>query len=191
MSVYNERKEAIETAVKSIEAVLDPDLKHLVEAERLLGELSQRADLFPVADFALPAGDETDRTYLVHEHENGTYALYVCTSVTGIEYRPHDHGGSWAVIAAITGAEQHRFYSAASGDAPVKTGEKVCQPGHPVSMPPTGIHSIHAVGDIPLMHLHLYGTAFHQQSERREFDPVTGEERRFELDDFGFVEDRR
>ncbi len=109
MSVYDERKEAIETAVKSIEAVLEPDLKHLVEAERLLGELSQRADLFPVADFALPAGDETDRTYLVHEHENGTYALYVCTSVTGMDYRPHDHGGSWAVMRAPSNTASTRL----------------------------------------------------------------------------------
>ncbi len=177
--------------MQSIQEVLHGDVGDLSEAERLLESLSARSELFSVADFPLPSGAETDRTFLLHENADGTSALYMCTSVPGMEYRPHDHGGSWAVIAAVAGAEKHRFYSARPGEAPVQTGEKICKPGQPVSMRAEDIHSIHAAGDVPLMHLHLYGMAFHKQSERREFDPATGAERRFELDDFGFVEDHR
>lgn len=70
-------------------------------------------------------------------------------------------------------------------------GELDVRPGMAVSMLPDGIHSIHALSDQPLLHLHLYGWGFPQQGEREEFDLETGKVYRFHLEDMGFIEDAR
>ena len=184
-----ERSNAIAATMSDIAKTMDNDVSEvsLAKAREQLMALAARPDLFDEASFPLPT-DTTDRTFLVHQTD-GKLALYVCTSKPGLEYTAHDHGGSWAVIAAVSGAETHRFYSVVCG-VPEVIDQVVCEPGTAVSMLPDGIHSIHA-GNEPLLHLHLYGLAFENQTERREFDLETGEERRFHLENFTFIEDRR
>lgn len=185
------RAAAVKHTIESIKAVIDEagaERDQLVEIERALLELADHADLFGRAAF--PAPSETDdRNFLVSQEDDGTLALYVSTSKPGVVYRPHDHGATWAAVAAVSGAQHHAFYSTASGSLE-RIGGAVCEPGTPVSVPTGGIHSIHG-GPEPLVHLHLYGVGFEHQHLRREFDPDTFAERRFRLDDLSFIEDRR
>lgn len=171
----------------------------LEQAKASLVNLAGDAVLFPTTVFPMPEGDATDRTYLVYENEDGM-ALYAITSIPGMTYRPHDHGGSWAIIAAVAGQEKHCFYEVAPGDEnkgvgePVRIQEKtqiICEDDCAVSMMPEGIHSIEGIGDKPLLHLHLYGTRFQDQSARTEYNMETGMAERFVMDAFGFIEDKR
>lgn len=185
----SERTKAVDITMRLIRQTMEAGVNNetLAAVEAQLASLAAHADLFDEESFPQPT-ETTDRTFLIHDTD-GEFALYLCTSKPGLEYTAHDHGGSWAVIAAVSGPETHRFYEVQDG-LPHIIGETECKPGTPVSMLPDGIHSIHA-GDQPLVHLHLYGLAFERQTERREFDAETGSERRFELDNFSFVEDCR
>ena len=159
--------------------------------------LCARTELFPRSDFPLPEGNETERTFLIHEDENGEFALYVNSGLPGQTYRPHNHGGSWAIVAAVSGMEKHKLYrkiqeSSDSAGPPIEqVGEIDVQPGTAVSMLPEGIHSIHALGQDPLLHLHLYGRRFSDQSERAEYDLETNTVDRFVLEASFDIEDAR
>ncbi len=161
---------------------------HLVNAERALAELASQSELFGRAAFPAPT-DTVDRNFLVSQDDDGTFALYVSTGKPGVVYQPHDHGGTWAAVAAVSGAQHHSFYSTDTGSLE-RVGSAVCEPGTTVSVPTDGIHSIEG-GPDPLVHLHLYGLGFEHQHLRREFDPDTFAERRFRLEDLSFIEDRR
>ena len=41
----------------------------------------------------------------------------------------------------------------------------------------------------PLLHLHLYGQDFEQQSARKEYDLASGTYQAYDMDDYGFIED--
>ena len=109
---------------------------------------------------------------------------------------PHNHGGTWAIVAAVEGEETHRLYVDESQETESdiasirQVTELIVKPGEAVSMMPDGIHSIHA-GDNPLLHLHLYGKRFSSQSQRNEYDLDSGTVRRFVLEDLGYIEDAR
>lgn len=188
------RTEAIEHTINQIRAVLDDgvSVERLNQAKALLMALCERTELFARADFPIPAG-QIDRTCLVHEDANGDYALYVNSSLPGQSSPPHDHGGAWAIIAAVEGEETHRLYRC-DPELPERVeqvAELTVTPGVAVSMLPDGIHAIEARGTTPLLHLHLYGRSFANQSERRQFDLEAGTVRRFVLTDVGFVADAR
>ena len=161
----------------------------LEASKRAMLRLAAERALFTVEDFPRPEGDRVDCTYLVHQEPDGSCALYVNSSLPGEQSQPHDHGGTWAIIAAVDGPEDHRFYTYQDGQL-VQTGDITLDTGRAVAMGPDGIHSIHGMTE-PLMHLHLYGQCFENQGERRVFDPETGAVRRFVLEDIGFLEDRR
>lgn len=185
------RVEAISHTMTAIRAVLADDRaerEQLVDVEEALVELASHRTLFGAGAFPVPT-ETVDRNFLVHLDPDDTLALYVCTAKPGVAYQPHDHGNTWAAVAAVNGAQAHSFYSTDSGTLE-RVGGAVCQPGESVSIPSEGIHSIEG-GPEPLVHLHLYGVAFERQSLRREFDPDTHEERRFRLEDLSFIEDRR
>ena len=100
---------------------------------------------------------------------------------------------AWAIVAAIEGEETHKLYQETAKGAQTieQVAELTVQPGTAVSMLPGGIHAIEANGTTPLLHLHLYGCMFEQQSERRQFDLESGTVRTFRLEDVGFVTDVR
>ncbi|MGB1311592.1 MAG: hypothetical protein ACPG47_10285 [Leucothrix sp.] len=97
---------------------------------------------------------------------------------------PHNHGGSWAIVAAIEGEETHKLYIDEGSDAQPDVAdirqltEITINPGTAVSIMSEGIHSIHG-GDQPLLHLHLYGKGYAAQQERKAFDLEAGTMRRF------------
>lgn len=201
MPVKTEREQAIKEAIDDIRPVLarEVSVESLEIAKARLMQLCARADLFPRSDFPLPEGDATERTFLVHEDDDGGCALYVNSGTMGQTYRPHDHGGAWAIVAAISGEERHCLYvreARRDGDADgiarlALRAEIDVRPGAAVSMLPEGIHSIHALGEQPLLHLHLYGKRFADQGTRTEYDADTGQMHSFKLEDTFFVEDAR
>ena len=159
-------------------------------AKQAMLDLAARRDLFLCEEFAQPDDGRRDRNILIYERDPGGMALYVNSSWPGQTSGPHDHGGAWAIVAAVDGEETHRTYEA-DGDAARQTGEMVVRPGTAIALGPDGIHSIHATSDQPLLHLHLYGMGFEHQKERRAFDLENGTVRRFILSDVGFIEDGR
>ncbi|MEM9844324.1 MAG: hypothetical protein AAF965_05955 [Pseudomonadota bacterium] len=197
MTILEQRKTAVrETAEEILSIIGDtPSVERLERAKTVLVALCARAELFPVADFPIPDGEVTDRTFLIYENEDGA-ALYMVTSVPSQTYRPHDHGGSWALIGMIQGETRHGMFVTETGaeDGEPKLVHKtdiVCSPGHAVSLMPDGIHNTASIGEGPLLHLHFYGTRFEDQSARTEYDLETGQTVQFRLEEFGFIEDRR
>lgn len=192
MSVERDRMNAIgdliaEAKAQLFEGVTDKALQGVKAA---LMRLTEQRHLFTQDDYPLPAEDKIDRNYLIHEEDDGSFALYVNSSRPGQRSRPHNHGGTWAVVAAVSGQETHRLYCDGA-DGIRLTAEMTVEPGTAVALGPDGIHEIHAESTQPLLHLHLYGLAFRMQGERKEYDLDTGAVHAFVLDDFGFIEDAR
>jgi len=198
MNTKQMRAVAIKEAISNIREIMTKgiNINQLEAAKVELMRLCAKAELFPRSDFPIPRGDQTERTFLVYEDDNGEYALYVNSGGPGQESGPHNHGGSWAIIAAIEGEESHRLYVEDSIDLAAKTAEIrqvseiAVKPGSAVAMLEDGIHSIHA-GFNPLLHLHLYGKSYASQMQRKVYDMKTGSVRSFFLEDVGFVEDAR
>ncbi len=199
MNIATTRRQAIEKSIYKIQQVFASgvDIPNLEQAKEILSNLASRVELFPRSDFPMPDKGQIERTFLIYQEENGDYGLYVNSSLPGQQSRPHDHGGSWAIVVAVEGEELHKVYKTTTGQSdadsmPIKqAGELTVKPGSAISMMPDGIHSIHAVSDKPLLHLHLYGKSFPCQGQRKEYDLKTGEVRKFILDDIGFIEDVR
>ncbi|MEM7254141.1 MAG: cysteine dioxygenase family protein [Pseudomonadota bacterium] len=193
MTIKHQRTEHVAQSIEAIKAILRPGvtLERLHSAKAVLMALCARKTLFPRAEFPVPTPEEIDRTFLIYQEPNGGYALYVNSALTGQRSAPHDHGGSWAIVAAIEGEEIHHLYEARPEDRLRELDPVVVKPGTAVALMPQGIHAIQAVAEEPLLHLHLYGAAFEHQTERRVFDLESGTVRRFVLDDVGFVEDAR
>ena len=158
--------------------------------DELLALCSQR-HLFPRSDFPVPDENQIEWFYLVYEDEQGEYALYINSALPCQTYRPHNHGGSWAIIAAVEGEEKHGLYRALNDDSVELVNEIVVKPGTAVSMLEDGIHSIAAQGDEPLLHLHFYGTSFPKQGQRIEYDLDTGIAERLFLEDLDYIVDLR
>ncbi|MEQ8651376.1 MAG: cysteine dioxygenase family protein [Kiloniellales bacterium] len=195
MSVKQQRDEAIGQMVSAAKTALlqGPTVEALEQAKTALMALCARKDLFPLGDFPLPPEGEIDSNYLIYEEADGGYALYVNSSRPGQTSRPHDHGGTWAIVAAIEGEELHRLYRPPVSDTamPEEVATLTVRPGTAVSLTPAGIHAIHAVSDKPLLHLHLYGKGFAWQGERREYDLETDTVHRFRLEDLSWVIDAK
>ena len=194
MGIAQERRQAIkETAEKILSIIGDaPSVARMEQAKPHLMALAARKDLFPAQDFPAPQGETTDRTYLIYDNADGA-ALYAIAAIPGMTYRPHDHGGSWAMIAAVQGQEKHYLYQVdpAAPATPVLKDTLTCEPGTAVSLLPDGIHAIEGVGTEPLLHLHFYGTRFEDQGDRTEYDLAGGRTDVFRIEAFGFIEDKR
>lgn len=202
MQLKDRRNRAVSETINNIRGALadGPTITSLEQAKPILMSLCAQTELFSRTDFPLPEAGETERTFLIHEDENGEYALYVNSGLPGQTYRPHDHGGSWAIVAAVSGREKHRLYRQRNGGpngngngkvSIEQVGEIDVQPGTAVSMLPEGIHSIHALGDEPLLHLHLYGRRFADQSTRTEYDLENNTIEQFVLEASFEIEDAR
>lgn len=199
MQIQVMRNEAIGKAISDIKQLLSKEVsvETLNAAKIVLLALAERKELFPRSDFPIPSEEQVYRTFLVHEDSDGTYALYVNSSLPEQSSRPHDHSGSWAIIVAVEGEETHQVYKTpdnprSSGEYNIKlAGKIVVKPGTAISLMPEGIHSIHAESEEPLLHLHLYGLAFQRQNNRKEYDLAENTVREFVLEDLGFIEDAR
>lgn len=197
MEVKSARNEAIGHTISEIKELMfnGITIENLNAAKSILMLLAERKDLFPRSDFPVPGKEQIDRSFLVHEETDGSFALYVNSSLPGQSYGPHDHGGAWAIIAAVEGEEVHRVYK--TGDISSaccnieQAGEIVVKPGTAISMMPDGIHAIDAEAEEPLLHLHLYAMAFQHQGNRKEYDLVSKRVKNFVLEDVGFIEDAR
>lgn len=190
-----DRDAAVSQAMSGIRAILDPDVTvdRLEQAKQVLVRLCDRSDLFNHDAYPLPPGDEIESTYLIQCDDDGRYALYVSCAKPGMAYRPHNHGGSWAIIGGVQGHESHRMY-AETGDPADPIDHRatlMVRPGHAVSMMPDGIHAIAVEGTEPILNLHLYGHRFEDQMARSEFDEATGERFVFRLENVGEIVDLR
>ncbi len=192
MERQNARRKAVAATIAEIKQHLAGGVAvpSIERAKQSLMRLAAQAHLFPREDFPLPEDGAMERTFLIHEDENGANALYVNSGLPGQATRPHNHGGSWAIVVAVEGEELHRLYVPEGGTVR-QAGELTVAPGAGVSLLPDGIHSIHAVSDRPLLHLHLYGMGFPHQGERMEYDLETGAALRFKLEDAFEIEDAR
>ena len=199
MSVKQSRTEAIAETLGKVrqEMAAGATDEALAGARSHMLNLAARRDLFPRSDFPLPEEGKNERTFLIHEDEDGRYALYVNSGLKGQTYRPHDHGEAWAIVVAVEGEERHRVYARADdgsveGKGTVEVVDEIdVRPGEGICLPENGIHSIHALGEAPLLHLHLYGRRFADQSTRTEYDMEAGTTHSFKLRRLDFIEDAR
>jgi predicted metal-dependent enzyme (double-stranded beta helix superfamily) len=148
-------------------------------SQRLL-ELAAHADLFPSSDFPPPSADsgDTSTRYRLNPGEDG-FALYLNSLLPGKTTIPHNHD-TWAVIAAIDGAELNRLYRRTDDRSDPEHAtlefdrELVVRPGVPIAFLPDDIHSIHVGGATPTLHFHLYGRPLETLTGRLGFEPDTG-----------------
>ncbi|MEM7428420.1 MAG: cysteine dioxygenase family protein [Pseudomonadota bacterium] len=199
MSALHARREAIRNTLEHVRSALasGPSENALADAHDYTLALAGRRELFPREDFPLPEGGSTERTFLIHEDDGGGYALYVNSGLPGQTYRPHNHGGAWAIVVAVEGDERHRVYrrvddGSEDGRGEVEVIEEIdVTPGSGICLAEDGIHSIHALGAEPLLHLHLYGKGFAHQAQRTEFDMEAGTTHAFKITRLDFIEDAR
>ena len=187
------RAEAINATIARVREHLSDsvDVESINLAKDELLKLCSQPHLFPRSDFPVPDEEQVERFFLIHEEDNGEYALYVNSAIPTQSYRPHNHGGSWAIIAGIEGEENHGLYKEVADGSAELTNEILVKPGTAVSMLEDGIHSIHAQGDAPLLHLHFYGKSFENQGERTEYDLEKGVSVKMKLADLDYIEDAR
>ena len=193
-----ERDECVALAMSNIRAIMEEgsSLENLEQAKKHLIPLAAHTELFSFEDFPLPEDDAMECSYVIHECEDGSYALYINSGAPHQYYAPHDHGNAWAIIAGVRGRERHQLYlrrkeSDPDGGPLVKMGEVIVAPGEAVTMQPDGIHEVNAMDGKPLLHLHLYALNFVLQGERWKYDLAKGEAARFELDELGSITDAR
>ncbi len=199
MGALQTRRQAITATLGHVRAALadGPTDAALSEARAHMLALAEQKELFPRTDFPLPEGGKTERTFLIHEDDDGSFALYVNSGLPGQTYRPHDHGGAWAIVVAVEGDESHRVYrrvddGAVDGRGEVEVVDEIeVTPGSGICLGEDGIHSIHALGSEPLLHLHLYGRGFGHQSQRTEYDMEAGTTHAFKIKRLDFIEDAR
>ncbi len=198
MSQNDERNRIVSDAIGDIRGILEPGptVQNLDRGKARLIALAARADLFTFANFPLPEDDAMERSYLIHANEDGSHALYVNSGAPHQYYAPHDHGDSWAIIAAVQGRERHQLYLRRDADDPgngplVKKGELIVAPGQAIAMQPDGVHEVNALDGRPLLHLHLYAKTFALQGERWKYDLAENRAERFLLEELGSITDAR
>ncbi|MGY8996707.1 MAG: hypothetical protein ACKVH7_09720 [Alphaproteobacteria bacterium] len=194
----DERRRLIGEAMAAIRVVMDqgPSVANLDTAKAELIGLASHKDMFTFEDFPLPTDDAMECSYLIHEDDDGEYALYVNAGAPHQYYAPHDHGTAWAVIAGVEGRERHQLYlrrkNGAEGESLiVKMGEVMVAAGEAATMQPDGIHEVNAMDGKPLLHLHLYARNFVAQGERRKYEVEQNTAEPFYLDELGSITDAR
>ena len=105
MSRKTERNRIVSEAMNGIRAIMEVGLsvENLERSKARLIELAAQKHLFTFEDFPLPDDDAMECSYLIHEYEDGSYALYVNSGAPHQYYAPHDHGDAWAIIAGVRG----------------------------------------------------------------------------------------
>lgn len=195
MSIRAQRNHAIDVLVsRSREHVMGGvTVQSITCIKEELIALASHRDLFPRDEFPVPDEQTREEFLLIHEDENLEFALYLNSALPGQYYRPHNHGCSWAVIAAVEGREVHGLYRETAPGKIRLVNEITVQPGTGISMLEGGIHSISGSGSEPLLHLHFYGKSFLAQGERAEYDMEQGtiEYLTFSEEDLSYIRDAR
>jgi len=165
--------------VREIERTRGVTRNALNDMREELYALAARKELFPKSDFPPPEGDTPNIRYLLSEDPDKRFALYMNSIKPGKLTDPHNHT-TWAIVAAVEGEEINRFYERTDdGSDPGKaalrqTDEVVVRPGVGVAMMPDDIHSIAVVGDLPTLHLHMYGKSLDAVTDRLGFNLEAG-----------------
>ena len=139
--------------------------------------LAARSDLFPPEDFPAPDEGKDNRLYTLSIDPDKRFALYLNRGSAQKDTPPHNHT-TWAVVVGIAGEEHNKIYRrpAADAAAPMEVAEEiVVKPGTGVCLLPEDIHSIHMRGHDPKLHLHMYGKAISEMTERVRYDPESGQ----------------
>ena len=181
-SIADKRAAAVTSTVAGIHEIAETQGINPTALEEIRGELSELAaqrDLFPAGDFPAPTDGDTTRRYILSEDVDQTFALYMNLVMPGHYSRPHNHT-TWAAVVAIEGEEVNQFFRRTDdGSTPGKATlqferEVVVQPGIGVALMPDDIHSIANNGNVPTMHLHMYGRSLETLTERIGFDVENG-----------------
>ena len=165
MTVADKRRRACEKFLETVHGItakegITPSALH--EIKLTLVALARKAELFPLADFAMPLAQ--GRTHPLLVEDNDGHGLYLTIALPGKEAAPHDHG-IWCVNAALAGAERHDYYrrtddGRTAGRATVaRVGEVMLVPGSGMAMADHDIHATRVVGKEPAVALALYGYA--------------------------------
>ena len=165
MTAADKRNLACKKLMADVHAItakegITPSALHALKLK--LVALAAKAELFPLADFAMPVAEGRNHPLLVEDNDG--HGLYLTISLPGKEAAPHDHG-IWCINAAISGRERHKFFRrtdslAKPGYATVEqVGEVMVEPGGGMAMADHDIHSTVVVGDTPAIGLALYGYA--------------------------------
>jgi predicted metal-dependent enzyme (double-stranded beta helix superfamily) len=84
----------------------------------------------------------------------------------------HNHG-TWGIVAVLQGQESNVFWQRSpvptQPDKITQTATRTLTYGDVISFAPAAIHSIQAVGEVPLVTFNIYGETHSKQ--RFEFDP--------------------
>lgn len=177
-SVQDRRAAAVKKAVARIHDIAGGsgvDRSSLEEIRAELYQLAAQSELFPADDFPVPTDGDTTRRYVLSEDPDQTYALYMNRVMPGHYSRPHNHT-TWAVVVAVEGDEVNQFFQRTDdGSTPGKATveferEVVVRPGTGVMLLADDIHSIENQGDVPTMHLHMYGRSLETLTDRIGFD---------------------
>lgn len=187
MTLAETRDQAVAETVAAIRTIeerdgVTPDSLKAIRASLL--ELAGQTDLFPSKDFPGPEDGQGDRLYTLSLDDDKRFALYLNRGGVEKDTPPHNHT-TWAVVVGVRGEEHNRFYRRSenrqgAGASLDIYDEVTVRPGVGVCMMPEDIHSIHMRGDDVKMHLHMYGLAISELSERVKFDLESGEAAHFE-----------
>jgi predicted metal-dependent enzyme (double-stranded beta helix superfamily) len=159
--------------IRGIERAHGVTRTSLAAIEQEMLALATRRELFPSPEFPPPPpGEKGNRRYILQEDPDNRFALYLNALNPGNETRPHDHT-TWAVVVAVEGQELNKVYRN-EGDKLTVAREVMVEPGTGIALMPDDIHSIHTLGDVPTLHLHMYGLALEKLDDRKAYDPATG-----------------
>ena len=166
-------------SIREIEAEKGVTRDALEDIKAAMIGLARRTELFPRAVFAPPGGAPRDRLYRISQDPDRRFALYLNSAKPGTETPPHDHT-TWAVIAGVEGEEHQKIYTRTDDGAEKGRGtvevarEFTVMPGQAIAFMPDDIHSIHVLGEQSIMHLHMYGKALEEMTERVAYDRDAG-----------------
>ena len=181
MDVTADRERAVAetvSAVRVIEAEQGATRESLDEIRAALISLANRRELFKDEDYP-PRDDKNGFLYALSQDEDRRYALYLNSSASHVVTPPHDHT-TWAVVVGIRGEELNRFYRRVDDGSIAGKGEVEqvdtfnITAGTGVTMMPDDIHSIHQEGPSLNLHLHMYGRALTELTERVQYDTQNG-----------------
>lgn len=183
-AVLAQRRQAAVQALLSAAAQLGDGAPEATALEALAAQMRHLAAqrvLFPASLFE-PAGSDGEgwRRHRLGAVPQGP-VLYLFSMRPHKTTLAHSHA-TWAVIAAIDGAERNRIYRGVGLDADaqathaqlVLTREVTVQNGVSLCLHAADIHAIEVCSVQPTLHLHLYGAELETLAGRMGFDAADG-----------------
>jgi predicted metal-dependent enzyme (double-stranded beta helix superfamily) len=140
-------------------------------------EIAERAVSDPAA--VTRALGAPSRAGLFPLHQSSDLTILNVVWAPGMSIFPHDHK-LWAVIAVYEGRENNAFFKRTAGGL-VPAGEKHLDAGDAVLLVARTVHAVTNPLARATGALQVYGGDFFQVS-RSEFDPVTLQERPFDIE---------